>query len=269
MYVQNVYQRTLNLEMIYHVARVMLIKSTLFVETVVIKNPHIHQNNHRKSVKERRKFGINIQTIAAFGEIRKGLEEIENITRCLNMFSIGDPSYQAINEELLSTYEYVANKSMTKAAIEGSVKAHYVPLILPDAGLVNCEVLADGSRQKQRHSSLNGVVTAMSDGKCLDVHGLSKHCKRCRILKQKKDILEDATISYHQCNINYEKPSRSMEAAEAVEIFQDSVQKHKFIHNTWVMVINHHLRKLLKVTLILSLALYLKKLNVWAMYKSD
>ena len=269
MYVQNVYQRTLNLEMIYHVARVMLIKSTLFVETVVIKNPHIHQNNHRKSEKERRKFGINIQTIAAFGEIRKGLEEIENITRCLNMFSIGDPSYQAINEELLSTYEYVANKSMTKAAIEGSVKAHYVPLILPDAGLVNCEVLADGSRQKQRHSSLNGVVTAMSDGKCLDVHGLSKHCKRCRILKQKKDILEDATISYHQCNINYEKPSRSMEAAEAVEIFQDSVQKHKFIHNTWVMVINHHLRKLLKVTLILSLALYLKKLNVWAMYKSD
>ena len=36
------------------------------------------------------------------------------------MFSIGDPSYQAINEELLSAYEYVANKSMSKAAIEGT-----------------------------------------------------------------------------------------------------------------------------------------------------
>ena len=30
-YVQNLYQRTLNLEMIYHVAWVMLIKSTMFV----------------------------------------------------------------------------------------------------------------------------------------------------------------------------------------------------------------------------------------------
>ena len=48
LYVQNVYQRTLNLEMIYHLAWVMLIKSTLLVETVVIKNPHIDQNNDKK-----------------------------------------------------------------------------------------------------------------------------------------------------------------------------------------------------------------------------
>ena len=47
----NVIQRTLNLEMIYHVACVMLIKPIFFVETVVIKNSHIHQNNHRKCQK--------------------------------------------------------------------------------------------------------------------------------------------------------------------------------------------------------------------------
>ena len=51
LYVQNVYQRTLNLEMIYHVTWVMLINSVFFVETVVIKSPHIHQNNHRKCQK--------------------------------------------------------------------------------------------------------------------------------------------------------------------------------------------------------------------------
>ena len=62
-----------------------------------------------------------------------------------------------------------------------------VPLILTDAGLVNCQVLVDGLWQKRRHSSLNGVVTAMSDGKCLDVHVLSKYCKKCRIWEQKKD----------------------------------------------------------------------------------
>ena len=53
LYVQNVYQRTLNLEIIYHVTWVMLIKSTLFVETVVITNPHIHQKNRRKCQKVR------------------------------------------------------------------------------------------------------------------------------------------------------------------------------------------------------------------------
>ena len=50
----------------------------------------------------RRKFDINIRTVVAFREIGKGLEGIQNVTRCLNMFSIGDPSYQAINEELVS-----------------------------------------------------------------------------------------------------------------------------------------------------------------------
>ena len=50
-YVQNLYQRTLNLEMIYHVAWVMLIKSTMFVETVVIKNTLLHQKKSQKGSK--------------------------------------------------------------------------------------------------------------------------------------------------------------------------------------------------------------------------
>ena len=68
----------------------------------------------------RRKFGINIRTVAAFGELGKGFEGIQNVTRCLNMFIIGDPSYQAINEELLSAYEYVANKSIATAVLAGN-----------------------------------------------------------------------------------------------------------------------------------------------------
>ena len=50
LYVQNVYQKTLNMEMVYHVTWVMLIKSTLFVETAVIKNI-ILENTHKKSKK--------------------------------------------------------------------------------------------------------------------------------------------------------------------------------------------------------------------------
>ena len=61
------------------------------------------------------------------------------------MFSIGDPSYQALYEELLNAYEYIANKSMTKAAVKVSAKEHDVPLILTDADLVNCKASADES----------------------------------------------------------------------------------------------------------------------------
>ena len=78
----------------------------------------------------RRKYDINIRTVVAFCEIGKGLEGIQKVTPCLNMFSIDDPSYHTINEEFLSAYEYVANKSMAKAIIEVSAKAHDVPLIL-------------------------------------------------------------------------------------------------------------------------------------------
>ena len=76
--------------------------------------------------------------------IGKGLQGIQNVTHCLNMFSIGGSSYHAINEELFRAYEYVANKSMAKAVIEVSAKEHDVPLILIDAGLVNCEGSVDG-----------------------------------------------------------------------------------------------------------------------------
>ena len=63
----------------------------------------------------------------------------------MNISSIADPSYQAISEEFLSANEYATNKSMAIVAIEVSAKAHDLPLILTDAGLVNCEVSADKS----------------------------------------------------------------------------------------------------------------------------
>ena len=64
-------------------------------ETAVIKNTNIHQNNYKKKSKSQgdRKFDINIRTVVAFLKIAKSLEEIiQNVTHCLNMFSIGDPS---------------------------------------------------------------------------------------------------------------------------------------------------------------------------------
>ena len=114
------------------------------------------------------------------------------------------------------------------------VPKHYdVPLILTDAGLVNCEVSVDGSYQKRGHSSLNRVVAAMSDAKCLDVYVLSKHCKRCRISDKKRPEYEEQKAT-HQCNINHEKSSGLIEAAGAVETFQHSVQKHKLVYSQYL-----------------------------------
>ena len=60
----------------------------------------------------------------------------------------------------------------------------------------------------------------MSDGNCLDVHVLSKHCKICRIWEQKKDRTEyEEWKATHQCNIAHEKSPGSMEAEGAVKYF--------------------------------------------------
>ena len=77
----------------------MLIKSTLFVVTVVIKFPYVTSKQSQKASGSHRKFNINIRAVVEFWEI---WNEIQNVARCLNMFSVSDPSYQIINEELLS-----------------------------------------------------------------------------------------------------------------------------------------------------------------------
>ena len=123
--------------MIYRVAWVVLIKSIFFVEIAFIKNTHIHQNNDKNCQKVKDADDINIRAVVAFREIGKGLEGVQNVTCCLNMFSIGDPSYHAINEEFLRASEYVVNKSTAKAAIEVSAKAHNLSLILTDATFAN------------------------------------------------------------------------------------------------------------------------------------
>ena len=236
--VQNGYQRTLNLEMICYVVRVGYThKSYIACRDCSYKESTFTSKQSQKASKSqgRRKFDINLKTVVVFRETGERLEGIRNRTCYLKMFSVADPSYQVINEELLSACEYVANKSMIKAAIEVSTKAFYVPLILTDAGLLYCEVSVDGSWQKGRHSSLNGAATATSDKKCLNVHVLSKHCKRYRNWEQKKDRRDcEEWEATHQCIINHDKCSEYMEAAGPVEIFQHSAQKHKLVYSQYL-----------------------------------
>ena len=54
--------------------------------------------------------------------------------------------------------------------------------------MTDCTVSLDGSWQKQRHNSLNGVVTAINrvSDKVIDYHVMSKKCKVCQICSKKK-----------------------------------------------------------------------------------
>jgi len=44
--------------------------------------------------------------------------------------------------------------------------------------------------KKHGHPSLNGAVTAISYGKCVDAIVLSKYCRQCQICERKKDSEE-------------------------------------------------------------------------------
>ena len=59
------------------------------------------QCNRMYEKQGRNKFECNVRAVVAFREIGKGHEALQNVSRCLNMYSLGEPCYRGINEELL------------------------------------------------------------------------------------------------------------------------------------------------------------------------
>ena len=56
---------------------------------------------------------------------------------------------------------------------------------------------------KRGYSSLNGVVTLISNGKCIDTEVLSKKCKQCGQWEHRKDTVEYSNWKEkHICAIN-------------------------------------------------------------------
>lgn len=84
-------------------------------------------------------------------------------------------------------------------------------------------VMFDGTRQKRRHKSHNGVSTVVSldTGLCLDFQILSNYCLACSILKDIGDD-EEAWQAFHRpvCEKNTDYSSHTMEPAAAVQIWQ-------------------------------------------------
>ena len=176
-------------------------------------------------------FCINLLVGLAFREIGKGHEAMKKFNACLNMpppFTY--KTYSNINGKLALAYETVAKECLLSAAEE----VRKTPLT-PEAEIEDCQVTIDGTWQKRGHSSLNGVVAATSSkGKVIDFHVLTKSCKSCQIWESRRDRKISQLEQIHKCPINHTKSAGAMEAAGAVSIFKQSVDKYKLRYRTYI-----------------------------------
>ena len=179
----------------------------------------------------RNSFDINIRTSIAFrvGEIGRGFEAIKNFSRCMNIEPYNNKTYYDINKLLFDAYNDVAKESIRKAASDVNQLCSQK---VNNYGL--CRVLADGTWQKRAHESLNGNVTLISNGKCIDNEVPSKYSRGCQMWHGKKRTAEyDSWFSEHDCQANHDKSSGAMEAAGAVAIFNRSIKRNKLIYHEY------------------------------------
>ena len=121
---------------------------------------------------------------------------------------------------------------MRNAAVEARQKNPVPnPCIIPYS---TCRVLVDGSWQRRGHVSLNGLVTCISEGKCIDKQTLTKYCRQCRIWENKQNTSEyiDWKAPHDpRCKLKHNNSSGAMESAGAVDMFCRSLTISKLIYN--------------------------------------
>ena len=188
-------------------------------------------NGDHENMKQGRTFyEVNTRTVVAFREMGQGEAGIKKFSWVMNMDGMDGKTVQNINKQLQHTYEAVCEESMLQATVEIKKKAKE-----ETQGFAHCCVSLDASWQKRGHQSHNGLVTAISGGKCVDRVVYSKFCKGCDIWSRKKGTAEyDRWSAQHDCKCNHSKSSSAMESAGATEIFQQSVQKYGLIYSEYL-----------------------------------
>ncbi len=178
-------------------------------------------------------FESNVRVAVAFREIGRGFNSLENFARVLNICGMSSAAYEKMKDSVNNAYEKVANSSMSKAASE--VHNMTDSKLLSDNSISLCECSLDGTWQKRGHNSLNGAVTAICNGYCIDKHVMSKYCRLCHKWESKKGTPEyEAWKATHVCNANHTKSSGSMEGNGAVAIFNSSVEKYNLIYSHYI-----------------------------------
>lgn len=165
-------------------------------------------------------FEVNKRALVAFRENGQGFSALSTFCRCMNMPPpMAQTTFDNINSDLHNAYLQTAHKSMAEAAtqIHNSNDS--------SAAVIDTKVSGDGAWQKRGYSSLNGVVTLISAGKCIDTEVLSKKCKQCEMWTYKKGSVEyDNWKEEHVCSINHIGSAGSMEVVGMKRMFSRSVR---------------------------------------------
>ena len=117
---------------------------------------------------ERNHFDLNKRSLIAFRE--KGQSYAAMTTFCwfINMPSpMAQTTFDDLNSDLHNAYVQTTQESMTEAAKTVYNNLANINTNTNSNCSQNAKVIGDGAWQKRGYSSLNGVVTLISDGKCI------------------------------------------------------------------------------------------------------
>ncbi|CAN7995800.1 unnamed protein product [Ixodes hexagonus] len=159
---------------------------------------------------------VNVRFSYALRSIGKGRESGALLCALMNM---APPSTKMMNfnKKLLEATKKTAEKSMQAAEAKAL------------AGDESIAVNVDGTRMKRGHSSLCGVVTAISadTGKVLDCETESKFCLCARS--------QHTDENRHLCNNTHAVSSGAMEASGAVKIFTRSFETRGLKYTSYIV----------------------------------
>ena len=140
-------------------------------------------------------------------------------------------AFQHYHKLIQAAYDSAAKDCMKFAANE--IKANAVENSTTGVPLI--QVSLDGTWQKRRHSSLNGVVTAISSGRYVDADVLTKYCRGCQIwFNRKQHSNYENWKTNHNCSLNHTNLSGAMERIGALNIFQRSLELYGLIYKYYL-----------------------------------
>ena len=115
----------------------------------------------------RNSFDLNKRALIAFRENGQGYAAMTTFCWCMNMPPpMAQTTFDDLNSDLYNAYVQTAQESMTEAA--KTVYNNLANINTNSNCSQNAKVSGDGAWQKRGYSPLNGVVTLISDGKCID-----------------------------------------------------------------------------------------------------
>lgn len=193
-------------------------------------NHTVYSSSRLDKSDDKSRFEVNLRSVMAFREIGKGLTALESFCSVMNMPSpVSNVGYARINNLLHKAYTEAAQDSMENAA----------KVVRNNTDMITDIVASfDGTWQRRGYASLNGIVTCIErvNDKCIDIEIKTKECKSCNFW-EKKDKGSDAYQTWkdtHQCSINHDGSSASMETSGVLSMFKRSVDSRKLRYKTFI-----------------------------------